>query len=174
MSRSGGRILVDQLAVHGADLAFCVPGESYLAVLDALYESPVRLIVCRHEGGAANMADAYGKLTGRPGTLIVSPYPEGDPGARDPVAERAVERLRALVTRVRNFRGERRVAPTEPVALSAFGLTAAETERLFSAYDEDYHISRFFHFSESGGQKFAINGFPATHVSLDAEIETIL
>src|SRR5207249_9005997 len=62
----------------------------------------------------------------------------------------------------------------EPVALSAFGLTAAETERLFSAYDEDYHISRFFHFSESGGQKFAINGFPATHVSLDAEIETIL
>src|SRR6266581_1234634 len=62
----------------------------------------------------------------------------------------------------------------EPVALSAFGLTAAETERLFSAYDEDYHISRFFHFSESGGQKFSINGFPATHVSLDAEIETIL
>jgi hypothetical protein len=62
----------------------------------------------------------------------------------------------------------------EPVALSAFGLTAAETERLFSAYDEDYHISRFFHFSEAGGQKFSINGFPATHVSLDAEIETIL
>ena len=61
-----------------------------------------------------------------------------------------------------------------PVALSAFQLSAAETERLFSAYDEDYHISRFFHFSEGGGQKFSINGFSATHVALDAEIQTIL
>jgi acetolactate synthase-1/2/3 large subunit len=75
VSRSGGRILVDQLAVHGADLAFCVPGESYLAVLDALYESPVRLIVCRHEAGAANMADAHGKLTGRPGICLVTRGP---------------------------------------------------------------------------------------------------
>jgi hypothetical protein len=61
-----------------------------------------------------------------------------------------------------------------PVALSIFGLTAPETERLFSGYDEDYHISRFFHFSEAAGEKFSINGIPATHVSLDAEIETIL
>jgi hypothetical protein len=62
----------------------------------------------------------------------------------------------------------------EPVALSVFDLTAQETERLFSSYDEDYHISRFFHFSEAAGEKFSINGIPATHVSLDPEIETIL
>jgi len=62
----------------------------------------------------------------------------------------------------------------ELVALSVFGLTAPETERLFSGYDEDYHISRFFHFSDSTGKKFSINGIPATHVSLDSEIETIL
>ena len=62
----------------------------------------------------------------------------------------------------------------EPVALSAFGLTNAETGRLFSGYDEDYHISRFFQFSEGAGEKFSINGIPATHVSLDPEIETIL
>ena len=61
-----------------------------------------------------------------------------------------------------------------PVALSAFSLDRAEIERLFSSYDEDYHISRFFHFSESEGQKFLINGIAATHVSIDAEIETIL
>ncbi len=61
-----------------------------------------------------------------------------------------------------------------PVALSAFPLDHAEVERLFSSYDEDYHISRFFHFSEGNGQKFQINGIPATHVSLDAEIESIL
>jgi hypothetical protein len=62
----------------------------------------------------------------------------------------------------------------DPIALSAFGLTVPETERLFSGYDEDYHISRFFHFSEAAGEKFSINGIPATHVSLDSEIETIL
>ena len=73
--RSGGRLLVDQLLAHGADLAFGVPGESYLAVLDALHDSPLRYVVCRHEAGAANMADAYGKLTGRPGICLVTRGP---------------------------------------------------------------------------------------------------
>jgi hypothetical protein len=62
----------------------------------------------------------------------------------------------------------------QPVALSAFALTGAETERLFSGYDEDYHISRFFHFSQLDGEAFLINGIPTTHVSLDNEIQTIL
>jgi acetolactate synthase-1/2/3 large subunit len=76
-SRPGGRILVDQLRVHGADLAFCVPGESYLAVLDALYDArdAIRLIVARQDGGAAYMAEAYGKLTGRPGICFVTRGP---------------------------------------------------------------------------------------------------
>jgi hypothetical protein len=58
--------------------------------------------------------------------------------------------------------------------LAAFQLSAPETERLFSSYDEDYHISRFFHFTESAGTRYSINGIPVTHVSLDAEIESIL
>jgi hypothetical protein len=61
-----------------------------------------------------------------------------------------------------------------PVALSAFGLSPQETERVFGAFDEDYHINRFFHFSEFGGAQFSINGVNATHVSLDPEIQTIL
>ena len=75
--RSGGQILVDQLKIHGVDMAFCVPGESYLPVLDALYESreAIKLITCRHEGGAANMAEAYGKLTGNPGICLVTRGP---------------------------------------------------------------------------------------------------
>ncbi len=73
--RTGGRLLVDQLVVHGADLAFGVPGESYLAVLDALHDAPIRFVSCRHEVGAANMADAYGKLTGRPGICMVTRGP---------------------------------------------------------------------------------------------------
>ncbi len=76
-TRSGGRILVDNLLAQGADLAFCVPGESYLAVLDALYDVRDRLplVVCRQEGGAAYMAEAYGKLTGRPGLVFVTRGP---------------------------------------------------------------------------------------------------
>jgi hypothetical protein len=61
-----------------------------------------------------------------------------------------------------------------PVALSAFTLSEAETETLFSTYEEDYHISRFLHFTRESGKTFSINGFPATHVSIDAEIETLL
>jgi acetolactate synthase I/II/III large subunit len=75
VSRHGGKLLVDQLAIHGADTIFSVPGESFLALLDGLYESPIRLITCRHEAGAANMADAYGKLTGRPGIAVVTRGP---------------------------------------------------------------------------------------------------
>jgi acetolactate synthase-1/2/3 large subunit len=75
--RSGGQILVDQLLIHGANLAFCVPGESYLPVLDALFDvsSRLRLITCRHEANAANMAEAYGKLTGTPGICFVTRGP---------------------------------------------------------------------------------------------------
>ncbi len=75
--RTGGQVLVDQLIIHGADMAFCVPGESYLEVLDALYDARgrIKLINARHEAGAANMADAYGKLTGRPGIAFVTRGP---------------------------------------------------------------------------------------------------
>lgn len=74
--RTGGQILVDQLRIHNVDTAFCVPGESYLAALDALHDVPeIRLLTCRHEANAANMAEAYGKLTGRPGICFVTRGP---------------------------------------------------------------------------------------------------
>ena len=73
--RTGGQILVDQLEIHGVDLAFGVPGESYLGLLDALYDSAIRYITCRQESGAAMMAEAYGKLTGRPGIAMVTRGP---------------------------------------------------------------------------------------------------
>jgi acetolactate synthase-1/2/3 large subunit len=74
--RTGGQVLIDQLKIHGVDIAFCVPGESYLAALDALHDAPeIKLIVCRQEGGAAYMAEAYGKMTGRPGICFVTRGP---------------------------------------------------------------------------------------------------
>jgi hypothetical protein len=78
--------------------------------------------------------------------------------------------LRELVGRYQAIAGEF----GKPVPLVAFQLSPADTERLFSSFDEDYHISRFFHFTESDGTRFLINGIPVTHVSLDAEIESIL
>ena len=75
--RTGGQVLVDALRVNGVERAFCVPGESYLAVLDALHDvqDDIDLIVCRQEGGAAYMAEAYGKLTGKPGICFVTRGP---------------------------------------------------------------------------------------------------
>ena len=77
VSRTGAQILVDALKIHGARMAFGVPGESYLAVLDALHDAheQIPFIICRQEGGAANMAEAYGKLTGEPGLLFVTRGP---------------------------------------------------------------------------------------------------
>jgi acetolactate synthase-1/2/3 large subunit len=76
-ARTGGQVLVDQLLIHGADTAYCVPGESYLEVLDALHDVQDRftLINARHEAGAANMAETYGKLTGTPGICMVTRGP---------------------------------------------------------------------------------------------------
>ncbi len=71
----GGHILVDQLAAHGVRHVFCVPGESYLAVLDGLHDHQIEVTVCRQEGGAAMMADAHGKLTGAPGICMVTRGP---------------------------------------------------------------------------------------------------
>ena len=75
--RSGGQVLVDQLRIHGVDTIFCVPGESYLTVIDALHDAQneIKTVACRQEGGATNMAEAYGKLTGRPGVAMVTRGP---------------------------------------------------------------------------------------------------
>jgi len=76
-ARTGGELVVASLLAQGVKHAFGVPGESFLAVLDALYDVRDRLdfIVCRHEGGAAYMGEAYAKLTGRPGVVLVTRGP---------------------------------------------------------------------------------------------------
>ncbi len=75
--RSGAQVLIDQLRIHGTETIFGVPGESYLAALDALYaqRNSIRYVICRQEGGASYMAEAYGKLTGKPGICFVTRGP---------------------------------------------------------------------------------------------------
>src|SRR5262245_31781535 len=74
-SRTAAEVLIDQLMIHGARHVFCVPGESYIAALDAMLDRPIEVTVCRQEGGAAMMAEAVGKLTGRPGICFVTRGP---------------------------------------------------------------------------------------------------
>ena len=74
-TRTAAQALVAALVNNGVDHVFCVPGESYLAVLDALYDSPIKVTTCRQEGGVAMMAEAYGKATGRPGICFVTRGP---------------------------------------------------------------------------------------------------
>ena len=73
--KAGGQLLVEALEAQGAERVFCVPGESYLAVLDALYDATIPVTLCRQEGGAAMMAEAYGKMTGKPGICMVTRGP---------------------------------------------------------------------------------------------------
>ena len=82
-TRHGGKILADALAVHGVRAAFGVPGESYLPVLDGLHDhrEKLKFVICRHEAGAANMADAWGKLFGEPGVLFVTRGPGATHGS---------------------------------------------------------------------------------------------
>ncbi len=82
-TRHGGRILADALVAQGVRMAFGVPGESYLPVLDGLHDlrDRLRFVVCRQEGGASYMAEAYGKLTGEPGVLLVTRGPGASNGA---------------------------------------------------------------------------------------------
>ncbi|WP_137043621.1 thiamine pyrophosphate-binding protein [Pseudolabrys sp. FHR47] len=80
-TRTGGEILIDQLVAQGVRHAFCVPGESYLAALDALHDAPISLTICRHEGAAAMMAEAVGKATGKPGICFVTRGPGATNGS---------------------------------------------------------------------------------------------
>jgi hypothetical protein len=78
--------------------------------------------------------------------------------------------LQQLVAKYESLAGGFGVA----IPLSSFGLSKAETEQLLTDYDEDYHISRYFDFTETEGEKYHIDGVPATHLAIDAEIRSIL
>ena len=75
MKRTGGQLIVEALKANGVERISCVPGESFLAVLDALHDSDIKVVVCRQEGGAAMMADSWGRLTGEPGICMVTRGP---------------------------------------------------------------------------------------------------
>jgi acetolactate synthase-1/2/3 large subunit len=162
VTRRGGHLLADQLVLHGTDLAFCVPGESYLTVLDGLYahRDRVRLITARHEAGAANMADAYGKLTGRPGVCLVTRGPgatQASVGVHTAMQDSTPMIL--LVGQVaRASRG--REAFQEVDLRAVFGTLAKDVFEIDDARRIPELLARAFHVATSGRPGPVVIGIP--------------
>ena len=168
--RTGGRILVDQLERNGVDLAFCLPGESFLAVLDALYDSSIRLVSCRHEQGAANAAEAYGKLTGRPGVCLVTRGPGATQAAVGVhTAKQDSTPMLLLVGQVpRAFRG--REAWQELDYGRVFGGIAKAAWEIESAGSVPDDIARAIRLSLSGRPGPVVLGLPEDVLAEEAEV----
>jgi acetolactate synthase I/II/III large subunit len=171
--RSGGRILVDQLRIHGVDTIFCVPGESYLPALDALADArdAIRLVVCRQEGGAANMAEAYGKLTGRPGVCFVT----RGPGAANAsigvhTAFQDSTPLVLLVGQVdRGTLGREAFQEVDFVAM--FAPLAKYAEQVMDAARIPEIVSRAFHIACAGRPGPVVLSFPEDVLAEEAQCD---
>ena len=170
MSRTGGRIVVDQLERNGVDLAFCLPGESFLPVLDALHDSSIRLVSCRHEQGAANAAEAYGKLTGRPGVCLVTRGPGATQAAVGVhTARQDSTPMLLLVGQVpRGFRG--REAWQELDYERAFGAIAKAAWEVDDADRIPEHLARAFELALSGRPGPVVLSLPEDVLTEEADV----
>ena len=173
MIRHGGQILVKQLQAQGVTRVFSVPGESFLAALDGLYDSGIQNVVCRHEGGAAMMAEAQGKLTGRPGVLFAT----RGPGASNAAAGIHVARQDStpMVVFVGQIaRGHRdREAFQEVDYRAFFGPLAkwvAEVDQLERLPE---YISRAFHVAMAGRPGPVVLALPEDMLSSVGEVRDI-
>lgn len=172
-SRTGGQILVDALQIQGVDTAFCVPGESFLPVLDALYESreAIRLIVCRQEGGAAHMAEAHGKLSGKPGICFVT----RGPGSTN--ASIGIHTAKQDSTPLIMFVGQvgrdaiGREAWQEIDYRQMFGHVAKWVDQIDDVKRIPEYISRAFHVALSGRPGPAVLALPEDMLTESAQVE---
>lgn len=148
--RLAGHILVDQLRLHGTDHVFCVPGESYLAVLDGLFDADIQVTVCRQEGGAAMMAEAYGKLTGRPGVCLVTRAPGATnalPGIH--IASQDSTPMVLLVGQIQRDHRDRE-AFQEMDYRAVFGSQVKWAAEIDQAERIPEYLARAFHVAQSG------------------------
>lgn len=170
MDRHGGRILADQLVAHGVRRVFLVPGESFLAALDGLYEVGIPNIVCRHEGGAAMMAEAHGKMTGAPGILFVTRGPGATNAASGlHVARQDSTPLVAFVGQI--ARGHRDREAFQEVDFRAFFgplvKWAAEVDRTERLPE---YVARAFHVATSGRPGPVVLALPEDMLSARADV----
>jgi acetolactate synthase-1/2/3 large subunit len=170
-ARPGGRILVDQLQIHGVEHVFCVPGESYLAALDAMYDSAIQVTVCRQEGGAAMMAEACGKLTGRPGICFVTRGPgatNASPGIH--IADQDSTPLIVFVGQVDRSMRERE-AFQELDYRAVFGTMTKWATEIDDVSRIPEIVSRAFHVATSGRPGPVVIALPENVLIDHAEVE---
>jgi acetolactate synthase-1/2/3 large subunit len=160
-TRSAAEVLVDQLVNNGVKHVFCVPGESFLGVLDAFYDRDITVTVCRQEGGAAMMAEAVGKATGRPGICFVTRGPgatNAAPGIH--VAEQDSTPMILFVGQVeRQFR--EREAFQELDCRAVFGSMTKWATEIDDATRVPEFVSRAFHAATSGRPGPVVVGLPS-------------
>jgi acetolactate synthase I/II/III large subunit len=171
--RHGGQILVDQLKAHGVARVFSVPGESFLAALDGLHDSGITNIVCRHEGGAAMMAEATGKLTGTPGILFVTRGPGASNAAAGlHVAMQDSTPLIAFVGQIARAHRDRE-AFQEVDYRAFFGPLVKWVAEVDDTARLPEYISRAFHVATSGRPGPVVLALPEDMLSAHADVPDI-
>jgi acetolactate synthase I/II/III large subunit len=170
-TRTGGQLIVDQLLVHGVTDIFCVPGESYLAVLDALHDADVRITVCRQEAGASMAAEAVGKLTGKPGICMVTRGPGATNAAHGiHVAMQDSTPLIMFVGQIETGMRERD-AFQELDYRAAFGGIAKWATEIDDPARIPELISRAFHVATSGKPGPVVIALPEDMLTATAEVQ---
>lgn len=168
--RHGGQILADHLKTEGMPRVFCVPGESYLAALDGLLDSGIEVVVCRQEGGAAMMAEAQGKLTGRPGICFVT----RGPGATNAAAgvHVAFQDSTPMILFVGQVAREMqdREAFQEVDYRKMYAPLAKWAEEVTSVERLPEYLSRAFHIAQSGRPGPVVLALPEDVLSAEAEV----
>ena len=173
MIRHGGKILSDQLVKLGVRRVFSVPGESFLAALDGLYDSEIKNIVCRQEGGAAMMAEAYGKMTGTPGVCFVT----RGPGATNAAAGVHIARqdstpMVLFVGQIDNRHTDRETFQ-EVDYKAMFGGLAKWVAQVDDTDRLPEYIARAFHVATSGRPGPVVLALPENMLSAEADVPDI-
>ncbi len=169
--RHGGQILVDQLKIQGVKRVFCVPGESYLAALDGLYESGIETIIGRQEGGVAMMAEAHGKLTSKPGVAFVTRGPGAtNASAGVHIALQDSTPMLLFVGQVASDQRDRE-AFQEVEYLQMFGPLAKWVAEIDRTDRIPEYVSRAFHIAVSGRPGPVVLALPEDMLSAKAEVK---
>lgn len=173
ISGTGGQLLVAALEQMGAERVFCVPGESYLPVLDALHDAAIPVTVCRQEGGAAMMAEAFGKMTGRPGICMVTRGPGATNAAAGlHVAQQDSTPMILFVGQIeQGMRG--RDAFQEVDYVQMFGGIAKWVAEIEDPARMPEMISRAFHTATSGRPGPVVLALPEDMLAAAAEVVTL-
>jgi acetolactate synthase-1/2/3 large subunit len=168
--RHGGKILVDQLEINGISTVFTVPGESFLAALDGLHGAGIKTIVCRQEGGAAMMAEAWGKMTGRPGICFVT----RGPGLANAMSGLHVARQDStpmiLFLGLPALDTEDREAFQEVETKSLLGTFVKSVSVIRQTSRIPEYVSRAFHLAQSGRPGPVVLGLPEDMLAAEADV----